>query len=124
MSKKKGKGKGTRRKRYINESRRVCYYHIIAKIPDNTIGNYAYPLHNNHKQKLLDLLFWLEEVYFIEVVNYCCMSNHIHITIRCERDALKGVKMTEIARRHAIYSNRKTPLDGRPTGILRSGSIT
>ena len=74
-------------KRQYDMESDVVFYHVIIKVPDNTLGNSAYAFDHKHKTYLRDLLFWLESIYELEVINYCIMSTHAHFVLRRERES-------------------------------------
>ena len=104
-------------KRYWCLDSELCFYHVIIKVPDNTYDNEAYAFDSFHKKKLRDLFFWLEGIYCIECVNYCVMSTHAHFVICYRRDALQGLSLKEVAKRHQLYHKLAEPLDARSREI-------
>jgi len=95
---------------------KVVFYHVIIKVPDNTLDNHAYAFNHKHKSYLRDLLFWLESIYELEVVNYCIMSTHAHFVIR--RDQNSKLSFKQVAYRYKKYKYLKEAPDAR-TCVIR-----
>ena len=57
----------------------VGYYHIISR----TVGGEFY-LGDMEKEKLLELIKYYSQVYFVKVIGYIIMSNHFHLLVRME----------------------------------------
>ena len=98
-------------KRQYDMESDVVFYHVIIKVPDNTLGNSAYAFDHKHKSYLRDLLFWLESIYELEVINYCIMSTHAHFVIRRERESKLSLK--DVAFRFKKYKSLKEIPDAR-----------
>ena len=104
------------KRRYDTESD-VVFYHVIIKVPDNTLGNTAYAFDHKHKSYLRDLLFWLESIYELEVINYCIMSTHAHFVIRRERESKLSLK--DVACRFKKYKSLKEVPDARTCEVRK-----
>ena len=104
------------KRRYDTESD-VVFYHVIIKVPDNTLGNTAYAFDHKHKSYLRDLLFWLERIYELEVINYCIMSTHAHFVIRRERESKLSLK--DVACRFKKYKSLKEIPDARTCEVRK-----
>jgi putative transposase len=55
-----------------------CYYHLTSRICGSP-GDF--PFGDIEKEKFFSILECLSEFYFLDVISFCCMSNHIHITV-------------------------------------------
>ena len=95
------------------------FYHVIIKVSDRTDPNSEYAFKDQHKEKLRELFFWLEEIYSLDCLSYCIMSTHAHFIIR-RRPKLK-LSQKEIALRHQSYYQLKWPLDARSAEIIHFG---
>jgi hypothetical protein len=104
------------KRRYDLESD-VVFYHVIIKVPDNTLGNSAYAFNREHKTYLRDLLFWLESIYELECVNYCIMSTHSHFVIRRDRDSKLTLK--QAAYRYKKYKSLEEVPDARTCEVRK-----
>ncbi|EDM27754.1 hypothetical protein LNTAR_00095 [Lentisphaera araneosa HTCC2155] len=106
-------------KRYLDTKSEVSFYHIIIKVPDNTYGNKEYAFDENHKSRLKDLFFWLEDIYELKCLCYTIMSTHAHFIICHEKNALANLSLREVAIREQKYRGRKYALDARSCEIRK-----
>lgn len=104
------------KRRYDMESD-VVFYHVIIKVPDNTLDNHAYAFNHKHKSYLRDLIFWLESIYELEVINYCIMSTHAHLVIRRERQS--NLCLKQVAYRYKKYKSLKEVPDARTCEVRK-----
>ncbi|WDE97527.1 hypothetical protein PQO03_17000 [Lentisphaera profundi] len=95
----------------------VTFYHVIIKVPDNTLGNSAYAFNREHKTHLRKLVFWLESIYELEVINYCIMSTHAHFIIRRERESKLTLK--QAAYRYKKYKSFEEVPDARTCEVRK-----
>jgi REP element-mobilizing transposase RayT len=98
-------------KRQYDMESKVVFYHVIIKVPDHTLGNSAYAFNYKNKSYLRGLLFWLESIYELEVINYCIMSTHAHFVIRRGRESKLSLK--DVAYRFKKYKSLKEIPDAR-----------
>ena len=73
--------------RRLIDGEHTCFYHVIIKIPDRTDIHSDYALNEKHKAFFVKLLFWLDEIYTLECINYCIMSTHAHFILKVEPGA-------------------------------------
>ena len=99
-------------KRLIDDEH-VSFYHVIIKIPDRTDAHSDYALDQHHKSYLVKLLFWLDDIYTLECINYCVMSTHVHFILKIEPDAEKALSLKEVAQRHQCYYKLRDAKDAR-----------
>ena len=57
----------------------IGYYHIISR----TVGGEFY-LGDMEKEKLLEIIKYYSQIYFVKVIGYIIMSNHFHLLVRME----------------------------------------
>ena len=100
-------------KRYLDTESDLSFYHVIIKVPDNTFGNSNYAFQAEHKRRLKDLFFWLEEIYELKCLCYTIMSTHAHFIICREKGLESKLSLKELALREQKYRGRKYPLDAR-----------
>ena len=100
-------------KRYLDTESDLSFYHVIIKVPDNTFGNSNYAFQAEHKRRLKELFFWLEEIYELKCLCYTIMSTHAHFIICREKDLEFKLSLKELALREQKYRGRKYPLDAR-----------
>jgi REP element-mobilizing transposase RayT len=101
------------RKRYIDNEHKISFYHIILKVPGNTVGNKAFAFENSHKKYFENLLFRLEDIYLIDLVSYCIMSNHAHLILARKTNILKEFSLRETAEKYRCYYQLKEIPDAR-----------
>jgi len=53
------------------------YYHIISR----TVHK-QFLLKDREKERLIDLIKLYQELYFVNIIGYCIMSNHFHLLIK------------------------------------------
>ncbi len=106
-----------KRQRYWQKDTERAYYHLIAKVVENTPGNFAYAFNDTQKQKLEQMLWRLDSVYLTEVVSYCIMSNHIHIVLMHDNKADEKLSMKEAALRYQNYYKLAEMPDARSTEV-------
>ena len=56
-----------------------AFYHITSR----TVGQ-EFLLHDLEKQKLVDIIKRYSALFFVKIIGYCIMSNHIHLLIKME----------------------------------------
>ena len=100
-------------KRHWDNDSEVAFYHIILKVPDNTDGNSSYAFKDQHKERLENLLLYLDGLYLPEVISFCIMSNHVHLVISHNKNATKDMTMKEIAKKYQKYYKLKQAPDAR-----------
>ena len=105
--------------RYFNEESSIAYYHLIAKVIEHTPGNYVYAFDDGHKKKLEDLLWELDNLYLMEVVSYCIMSNHVHIVLARDNSAHERIKLTDVALKYQYYYKLKFAPDARSSEVKK-----
>jgi REP element-mobilizing transposase RayT len=103
--------------RYWEKDIERSYYHLIAKVVENTPGNFAYAFGDSHKMKLEEMLWRLDEMYLLEVVSYCIMSNHVHIIVARKNKAHIEMSLKEAAIRYQKHYKLKYLPDARSTAV-------
>jgi REP element-mobilizing transposase RayT len=76
-------------------------YHIISRSVLD-----GYPLEDQDKDYLLDVIRWLSQVYFTEVLGFCIMGNHFHLLVRMH--IAKTFSDREIQKRYKIFDAGQT----------------
>ncbi len=102
-----------KRQRYWQKDTDQAYYHIMTKVIDNTPGNLNFAFGETHKKKLEEMLWRLDNIYLVNVVSYCIMSNHVHIILVRDNQADKKMSLKEAALRYQNYYKLAEPQDGR-----------
>ncbi len=102
-----------KRERYWQKDTDRSYYHLIAKVFENTPGNQEYAFGELQKIKLEEMLWRLDSIYLTEVVSYCIMSNHIHIVLMRDNKADVNMSLKEAALRYQSYYNLAETPDAR-----------
>ena len=65
------------RGRRIKPRDQECYYHIMSRLTDGV----SY-LSHGEKQKLLNTIFYFNEIFTFDAIGYCIMGNHFHLVVR------------------------------------------
>ncbi len=58
-------------------NKQIAYYHIVSRITGK-----EYLLQNKEKDKLLSLIKYYSDIYFVQLISFAIMSNHFHILVR------------------------------------------
>ncbi len=102
-----------KRERYWQKDTEKAYYHLMVKTFENTPGNSAFPFSDSHKKKLEDMLWRLDNIYLVDVVSYCIMSNHVHIILVRDNKADEKMTLKEAAIRYQHYYKLADPPNSR-----------
>lgn len=70
------------RTRRMKASGEEAYYHVVSR----TVGGEFY-LGDVEKEKLLQVIQSYGRLYFVEILEFCLMSNHFHLVVQTRRSA-------------------------------------
>jgi len=83
------------------------YYHIISR----TVGQIFY-FGDMEKEKFVKILEHYSRIYFIKIIGFCVMSNHVHLVLKVEPGHC--FDDNEVKRRVEKYLNKRTDILGAP----------
>jgi REP element-mobilizing transposase RayT len=82
-------------------------YHVISRTALD-----GYPIGESEKDYFVELIRKFAALYFVEILGFCCMSNHFHLLVRMQPDS--DFTDTDIKKRHRdFYGRNRTLKDGQ-----------
>ena len=60
-----------------------AYYHVMSR----TVGE-KYLLEDEDKETLQDIISYFSQQYFVKVIGFCIMSNHMHLLVKTQPEQL------------------------------------
>ncbi|MBC7359660.1 MAG: transposase, partial [Desulfacinum sp.] len=70
------------RTRRMKANGEEAYYHVVSR----TVGGEFY-LGDVEKERLLQVIRTYAQLYFVEILGFCLMSNHFHLVVKTRRCA-------------------------------------
>jgi REP element-mobilizing transposase RayT len=82
-------------------------YHIISRSALD-----GYPMGEAEKEVFVDLIKRFSQIYFVDILGFCCMGNHFHLLVRMRPDT--DYSDSEIKRRyHLVYGDDQLLQEGQ-----------